>query len=112
MWDNVKADATTTKSTLYPLDAEDQLASMKLSENDDPKAHLNELWQHFQLMLQCCNNLTKMGSTLSDTKFNMIIMSSLLDSDQPTLQTIMAAKHAKCFLLEKDEGGQADHIPH
>ena len=31
-------------------------------------------------MLQCCNNLIKMGSTLSDTQFNLIIMSSQLRS--------------------------------
>ena len=51
MWDLVKADAT-TKSTLYLLDAEDQLASMKLSDNDDLKTHLTELKEHFQLMIQ------------------------------------------------------------
>jgi hypothetical protein len=76
MWDAMKAD-TTTKSTLYLLDAEDQLASMKLSDNDDPKTHLAELKQHFQLMLQCHDNLIQMGSTSSDTRFNTIIMSSL-----------------------------------
>ena len=97
MWDVVKADAT-TKSTLYLLDAEDQLASMKLSKNDDPKAHLNGLKQHFQLMLQRRDNLTKMGSTLSDTHFNIIIMSSLPDSYRPTLQTIMAAERASAAL--------------
>ena len=32
----VKADAT-TKSTLFLLDAENQLASMKLADNTDPK---------------------------------------------------------------------------
>ena len=52
MWKVVKDDAT-SKSTLYLLDAEDQLSSMKLADNDDPKAHLNELQNHFQLMLQC-----------------------------------------------------------
>ena len=51
MWDAVKVDAT-TKSTLFLLNAEDQLASMKLTENDDPKAHLMEVKQHFQLMGQ------------------------------------------------------------
>ena len=60
MWDAVKADAT-TKSTLFLLDAEDQLASMKLTENDDPKAHLSEVKQHFQLMGQRHDNLLKMG---------------------------------------------------
>ena len=51
MWDVVKADAT-TKSTLFLLNTEDQLASMKLAENDNPKAHLTEVKQHFQLMGQ------------------------------------------------------------
>ena len=51
MWDAVKVDAM-TKSTLFLLNAEDQLASMKLAENDDPKAHLTEVKQHFQLMGQ------------------------------------------------------------
>src|SRR5271168_310008 len=51
MWEVVIAD-TTTKSSLYILDAEDQLASMKLAETDDPKTHLAEMKQHFQLMVQ------------------------------------------------------------
>ena len=51
MWDIVKMDAT-LKSTLYILDAEDQLSSMKLEDNEDPTTHLSELKQHFQLMLQ------------------------------------------------------------
>jgi hypothetical protein len=51
MWKVVKSDAT-SKSTLYLLDAEDQLSSMKLPDNTDPKAHLAELKVHFQLMLQ------------------------------------------------------------
>ena len=76
MWKQVKLDAT-LKSTLYLLDAEDQLTSMKLLDNEDLKAHLTELKQHFQVMLQRRNNLVQMGSTLSDTRFNIIIMSSL-----------------------------------
>ena len=45
MWEVVKTDAT-SKSTLFILDAEDQLSTMKLADNDDPKEHLNELKQH------------------------------------------------------------------
>ena len=52
MWKEVKEDAM-SKSTLCLLDAEDQLASMKLADNDNPKTHLEELKQHFQTMLQC-----------------------------------------------------------
>ena len=51
MWDIVKMDAM-SKSTLYILDAEDQLSSMKLEDNEDPATHLSKLKQHFQLMLQ------------------------------------------------------------
>src|SRR5277367_1500189 len=67
MWKAVKEDAT-LKSTLYLLDTEDQLSSMKLADNDEPKAHLSKLKQHFQTMLQRRDNLMKMGSTLSDTR--------------------------------------------
>ena len=45
-------------------------------------------------MLQRQDNLLKMGSTLSDTQFNTLIMSSLPESYWPILQTIMAAEQA------------------
>ena len=51
MWKMVENDAT-SKSTLYLLDAEDQLSSMKLPDNTDLKAHLTGLKTHLQLMLQ------------------------------------------------------------
>ena len=86
MWELVVADVT-TKSTLFLLDAEEQLMSMKLIDNDDSKAHLAEIKQHFQLMLQRHENLIKMGLTLSDTRFNTLIMTSLPESYRPTLQT-------------------------
>ena len=73
------ADDATTKSTLYLKDVEDQLTNMKLSDNDNPKTHLTEPKQHFQLMSQHHNNLIKMGSTLSNSQYNIIIMSSLLE---------------------------------
>ena len=73
MWDTVKVDAM-TKRTLFLLDAEDQLAIMKLVENNGPKVHLVEVKQHFQLMGQQHNNLLKMGSTISDLCYNTIIM--------------------------------------
>ena len=97
MWDAVKVD-TTTKSTLFLLDMEDQLASMKLAENDEPKAHLMEVKQHFQLMGKQHNNLLKMGSTIPNSCYNTIIMSSLPESYQPTLQTITAAEHVSTLL--------------
>ena len=96
MWKAVKSDAT-TKSSLYLLDAKDQLASMKLAENNDPKTHLVKMKQHFKLMVQHQDNPTKMGSELSDPRFNTIIMSSLLESYCPTLQMITAAEKANAL---------------
>jgi hypothetical protein len=90
-WDTVKSDAT-MKSTLYLLDAEDELASMKLSDTDDLKTHLAELKEHFQVMTQRHNNLIEMGSVLSDTRYRTIIMHSLPESYRPALQTITAAE--------------------
>ena len=86
MWAIVKAD-TMKKSTMYLLDAEEQLQSMKLGDNNDPKAHLAELKEHFQTMSQHRDNLTKMESTMSDTRFNIIIMFPYLNlTDRPSKQ--------------------------
>ena len=101
MWKIVKAD-TTTKSTLYMLDAEDQLSTMKINDNKDTKTHLTELKAHFQLMVQCQDNPVQMGSTISKTRFNTIIMSSLPKSYCPSLQTITAAER-----VNKLSGGQS-----
>ena len=91
MWKLIVDDAT-TKSTLYLLDAEDQLSSMKLADDDDPKTHLSELKLHFQTMQHRRENLIKIGSTMSEQRFNIIIMSSLPESYRPTLQTITASE--------------------
>ena len=91
MWDIVKSDAI-TKSTLYLLDTEDELASMKLGDTEDPKTHLARLKKHFQLMVQQYNNLVAMGSVLSDSCYRTIIMHSLPESYRLALQTITAAK--------------------
>ena len=92
MWKAVSDDAT-SKSTLYLLDAEHQLSSMKLADDQDPKTHLSKLKQHFQLMLQCHDNPIKIGSIMSESQFNIIIMSSLPPSYRPSLQTITASEH-------------------
>ena len=104
MWKLVKTDAT-TKSTLYILDAEDQLSTMQITDNEDPKTHLVELKAHFQLMVQRRDNLIQMGSTLSESRFNTIIMSSLPESYRPSLQTITAAER-----VNKLSGGQSSGI--
>jgi len=72
----VKKGAT-TKSTLFLIDAEDELASMKCQEATDTKTHLAELTTHFDLMVQSKENLIKMGSSISDAHFNAMIMASL-----------------------------------
>jgi len=48
-------------------------------------------------MLQRHENLIKMGSTLSDTRFNTLIMTSLPESYRPTLQMITAAERASAL---------------
>ena len=67
MWDEVKKDAT-AKSTLYLVDVEHQLESMRLSESSDPKTHLTKLKSHFQLMMLRHKNLLEMGSSFSKQK--------------------------------------------
>ena len=109
MWKAVVADAT-SRSTLFLLDAEEQLSSMRLGENEDSKSHLTELKQHFQLMMQRRDNLIKMGTTLSDTRFNIIIMSSLPDSYRPTLQTITAAERASNLSGSKSQRMSPDDL--
>jgi hypothetical protein len=93
MWDIVKSDAA-MKNTLYLLDTKDQLASMKLSDNKDLKTHLAELKEHLQLMAQWHNNLIEMGSVLSDSHYQTIIMHSLPESYRPALQMIIVAEWA------------------
>ena len=93
MWDEVKKDAT-AKSTLYLMDAEHQLESMRLSESSDPKTHLAELKLHFQLMMSRHKNLLEMGSSFSEQKLITLITSSLPNSYRPTLQTLTAADRA------------------
>ena len=62
-----------------------------------PATHLSELKQHFQLMLQQHENLMKMGSKISETRLNMMIMSSLPKSYRPIPQTITASKWASAL---------------
>ena len=78
-------DNAMSKSTLHLLDAEDQLASMKLADNDDLKSHFEELKQH-------CDNLLKIRSDMFNSQFNIIIMLSLPESYRYTLQTITVSQ--------------------
>ena len=76
MWVEVKKDAT-TKSTLFIIDVEDKLSTMKCQESSDMKTHLTSITAHFNLMVQQKENLLQMGSSISDTHFNAISMASL-----------------------------------
>ena len=109
MWKAVKDDAT-SKSTLYLLDAEDQLLSIKLADNEDPKAHLTKLKSHFQTMLQHWDNLIKIGSSMSEMWFNIIMMSSLPESYWLTLQTITAAERANKLSGLQSNAIKADNL--
>ena len=74
MWEKVKTEAT-TKSTLYLIDAEDQLANMWVGDSDNPRTHFTELKQHFELMTKHHDNLIQMRSSISPTHFSTMIMS-------------------------------------
>ena len=91
MWEKVKVDAT-NKSTLYLIDAEDQLVNMQISDADDPKTHLSKLKDHFNLMAKRRDNLVQMGSTISANIFATLIMASLPASYRSAIQTITAAE--------------------
>lgn len=92
MWEEVKRDMT-SKSTLFIIDVEDKLSTMKCQESSDSKTHLTKIIAHFNLMVQWKENLLQMGSLISDTHFNMIIMASLPASYSPAKQTISATEH-------------------
>ena len=91
MWEQIKKDAT-TKSTLFLINADDQLSSMHLAELDDSQIHLNDLKQHFKLMMKCHDNLMEMGSLLSTMQLSAIIISSFLSSHCSAIQTTTATK--------------------
>ena len=83
---------TNTKSTLFIIDAEDELSTVKCQESSDAKTHLTKITAYFNLMVQWKENLLQMGSSISDTCFDIIIMASLPASYQPAKQTISTAE--------------------
>ena len=91
MWEKIKVDVM-TKSMLYFIDAEDQLTIMHVNDSKDLRTHFNELKQHFELMTKRHDNLVRMGSKISDTRFATLIMSSLPPSYCSAIQTITAAE--------------------
>ena len=99
MWVEVKKDAT-TKSTLFIIDVE---STMKCQESSDMKTHLTSITAHFNLMVQQKENLLQMGSSISDTHFNAIIMASLPASYWPVKQTISAAKCTSKTLMSSSD---------
>ena len=61
-------------------------------------------------MVQCWDNLIQMGSTLSKSWFNTIIMSLLLESYQPSLQTITAAERVNKLSRGQSFGIKSDNL--
>ena len=102
VWVEVKKDAT-TKSTLFIIDVEDKLSTMKCQESSDMKTHLTSITAHFNLMVQQKENLLQMGSSISDTHFNAITMASLPASYWPVKQTISAAKCTSKTLMSSSD---------
>ena len=84
MWDVVKADATST-AMIPILDAESQLSSMKLQEDEDPENHLVETKEYSQAVVQNHENFTEMASEILDARINALVTSSPPESCHPTL---------------------------
>ena len=61
-------------------------------------------------MLQQRDNLLKIGSTLSDSWFNIIIMLSLPESYRSTLQTITASEHVANLSGGQSHGMKANDL--
>jgi hypothetical protein len=91
MWEVVGVDAR-SESTLFVLDAENQLSSMKLRENEGLETHPEEMKEHSQMMVQRHENLVIMGSKTQDARFSTLVTLSPPESCRPTLQTVSAAE--------------------
>jgi len=76
---------------------------MKCQEATDAKTHLAELTAHFNLMVQRKENLIEMGSSISDTRFNAMIMASLPVS--------LSSRKADNFRRRKDYQKPLCHRP-
>ena len=113
MWDAVKVDAT-TKSTLFLLDTEDQLASMKLVENDDSKAHGG------QTALPAHGTATQQSpeNGLDDSQFVLqydhhVLAPRVIPTNPPDNNSRRAHKHPAWHIIIKgNEARQPHHLHH
>ena len=64
------------KSTLFLIDAEEQLMSMKLGENEDSKTHLAKIKQHFELIMKNGFNIGRYTSKHTNNEFLTFIIST------------------------------------
>ena len=101
MWDVVKADATSM--TMIPiLDAERQLLSMKLQEDEDPETHLVEMKEYSQAVVKSHENFTEMASEILDARINALVTSSPPKSCCPMLQTVTAAEAEQALVAHEE----------
>ena len=94
MWITVKADAT-AKTELHQIDTRRQLHQKKCGENDDMKAHLEEL-------VNLRGKLIGMGATVEDAKFRTIILSSLPLSYRSIISAITVSASLTKAKVEND----------
>jgi hypothetical protein len=72
MWDKVKKDAT-MQTKIFQSDTRCHLQDMRCDESGDMKTHLTG-------MVQLCDELVRMGSSILDEEFLGFILGSLLPS--------------------------------
>ena len=115
MWDAVKVDAT-TKSTLFLLDTEDQLASMRLAENDDPKAHLTEVKQALPTHGTATRQPPENGLDnfrLALQHYHHVLAPGVVPTNPPDNNSCGAGKHLAWHIVIKgNEAQQPHHLHH
>ena len=95
LWQAVKADAT-AKTELHQIDTLQRLQQKKCGENDDVKAHLEEL-------IELRDKLIGMGATVEDSQFRTIILSSLPPSYRPVISSITVTANIGKFAITNDQ---------
>ena len=97
----VKADATST-ATIPILDAESQLSSMKLQEDEDPETHLVEMKEYSQAVVQNHKNFMEMALELPDARINALVTSSPPESCHPMLRTVTAMEAEQALVAHEE----------
>ena len=73
---------------------------MKLTENNDPKVHLTEVKQHFQLMGQRHDNILKMGS-LALQHNHHVLAPGVIPTNPPDDNSCGVSKHPAWHIVIK-----------